>query len=922
MRLVLRSSSSSSTRTVALLAATTVALGGLIAAPGTAQSSSDHPGLREVAVVDGFPLFGAPSFTPDEQQAVFAADLGDGVQHPWIVDLSDPDSAPRRLGPDLSQTDQTVLQAIAIGNRVVYRRQHTVEQGIQILSIPADGSGAPESVYVGFADTDRQVTAFGPVGAESVWWRQKSAPGPATPQVLYARRADLSEPLRRLSPPEYAVTTTLPLPDGSHVAWIGRDEPGPHQLWITATTDSFDQARLLLDPAALPATTRLVSAVVSPDSTRVLAITLRDNVVWDWWSIPVTGSFADAVSLDTWTAPMNSQALADFSPDGTQVRMTRIPPDDPQVIRRAAADGSGAGVTVAMPSDFNQLFAADWTPDNRVVFIAARIDPFVQHAFVEASPGEPVVDLGPHASGDVQFDAAARLVTLEGDMIELVPTDGSARRQISFDTEGSRAGFRSVTPDGTWAMVATFTPSGPLEAEGLVLVPLTGSGGAVPRMGVDRLATADDLWFYSLAPQGGWAVLSHGRDTDGDSGTDDGPLSITPFPPAVPRQVEAIADNGEIRVTWTAPIGTRPVTGYVVTAFPYEPDIAPSAEYVDGSARSATVTGLANGVFYDVRIAASNLGGAGPHTDQQRLLPLAEGVIRISGDDRTSTAAAVSEATFRQGVQVAYVATASGFPDALGAGPAAARDGGPILLTSPTSLSEPTRTELERLRPGRIVVLGGPAAVADEVVAELGSLTEGTVRRLAGANRYATSAAISATFEEADTVYLATGANFPDALAGAALAAQGPSPVLLTTPDQLPPEVEAELARLSPDTVVVLGGPTAVSDAVVGQATLLAGAVERIFGPDRYATSAAIAEAFPAPTDVVHIATGVNFPDALAGTPAAAAVEGPVVLVGQTELTPPAIDALQRLQPRRIVILGGTTAVPKAFESDLVKFLR
>jgi spore coat protein A len=83
---------------------------------------------------------------------------------------------------------------------------------------------------------------------------------------------------------------------------------------------------------------------------------------------------------------------------------------------------------------------------------------------------------------------------------------------------------------------------------------------------------------------------------------------------------------------------------------------------------------------------------------------------RVAGAGRLETAAAISASTFAPGAPVAYVATGAGFADALTGGPAAARQGGPVLLTIGSALAEATRAELQRLRPARIVVLGGEEA--------------------------------------------------------------------------------------------------------------------------------------------------------------------------------------------------------------------
>ncbi|MEO7296678.1 MAG: cell wall-binding repeat-containing protein, partial [Candidatus Limnocylindria bacterium] len=102
--------------------------------------------------------------------------------------------------------------------------------------------------------------------------------------------------------------------------------------------------------------------------------------------------------------------------------------------------------------------------------------------------------------------------------------------------------------------------------------------------------------------------------------------------------------------------------------------------------------------------------------------------------------------------------------------------------------------------------------------------TSGGVTRLAGADRYATAVAVSSgTFTTADTVFIATGLNFPDALGGGPVAGGLPGPLLLVPGTAVPPSVATELRRLDPDSVFILGGPSAVSEGVASQiANLLA----------------------------------------------------------------------------------------------------
>ncbi len=191
-------------------------------------------------------------------------------------------------------------------------------------------------------------------------------------------------------------------------------------------------------------------------------------------------------------------------------------------------------------------------------------------------------------------------------------------------------------------------------------------------------------------------------------------------------------------------------------------------------------------------------------------------VSRIWGKDRYATAAEISKAAFPAGASVAYIAVGTDFPDALAGVPVAAINGGPILLLPRDTIPAETVNELNRLQPQKIVILGGTGVVSNTVQAQLGSFTSGSVERLAGANRFATAAAISASefSPGVEVAYIATGANFPDALAGGPLAALNTGPILLVNRDGIPGETAAELTRLKPSRVVILGGTVAVSSAV------------------------------------------------------------------------------------------------------------
>lgn len=186
------------------------------------------------------------------------------------------------------------------------------------------------------------------------------------------------------------------------------------------------------------------------------------------------------------------------------------------------------------------------------------------------------------------------------------------------------------------------------------------------------------------------------------------------------------------------------------------------------------------------------------------------------------------------------------------------------------------------------------------------------VERWAGPDRVATSVAVAeqAWPDGAQVAFVASGQDFADALAGGVAAARRDGPLLLTHPDRLPDALAAGLDRLGVREVVVLGGSRAVSAGVVDALRQRVDRVQRWEGPDRFATAVRISrESFPDGAPVVHVATGLQFADALAAVPAAVAAGGPVLLVATDRVPDVVVDELRRLRPDRVVVLGGSKAV-------------
>lgn len=284
---------------------------------------------------------------------------------------------------------------------------------------------------------------------------------------------------------------------------------------------------------------------------------------------------------------------------------------------------------------------------------------------------------------------------------------------------------------------------------------------------------------------------------------------------------------------------------------------------------------------------------------------------RWSGTNRFSTSVAVSQQAFPDGADTVVIASGAAFPDALAAGSLAGRRGGAILLTQPTVLPPAIATELTRLQPVEVLVVGGPSAVSPAVLAAIEGATGVEPTRLAGPTRYETAAAIVPFgFSDADTVYVVSGSSFPDALAAGAPGGRAGRPVLLATQTALPAATADAIAALSDPDVIVVGGPGAVTDAVLEQIDQeTAGVVRRVSGLNRFLTSVAVSvDSFPS-ADTVFLASGLIFPDALSAAPAAAAANAPVLLT-QTTCVPEAVmSEIYRLGATRIVTIGGAGVI-------------
>lgn len=190
--------------------------------------------------------------------------------------------------------------------------------------------------------------------------------------------------------------------------------------------------------------------------------------------------------------------------------------------------------------------------------------------------------------------------------------------------------------------------------------------------------------------------------------------------------------------------------------------------------------------------------------------------------------------------------------------------------------------------------------------------------RISGSNRYETAAAISKANWPSGSEYvlIARGDEFPDALCASPLAKMYNAPILLTDKDELSTKTLEEIKRLGAKNVIILGGVGAISEKVEKQLSNVA-KVERIWGNNRYETSAKIAKRLGAVNEVV-LAYGEKFADAMSIAPIAGIKKMPILLSEKDNVPTSILNYLKEQKISNSYIVGGEGVISRSVENAVL----
>lgn len=283
----------------------------------------------------------------------------------------------------------------------------------------------------------------------------------------------------------------------------------------------------------------------------------------------------------------------------------------------------------------------------------------------------------------------------------------------------------------------------------------------------------------------------------------------------------------------------------------------------------------------------------------------ASSVNRLAGLDRYETSAKIS-GNFSTS-DVAIIATGRDYPDALSATPLAKKYNAPIILVRGNTLNVEASNELKRLKVKKVFIVGGTGVVSTEVAKEIQKLGA-TVQRVAGMNRYETSYEVAKLVGTSNGAFVTTGRNFADALSVGPIASNLGMPIILVDSNK-------EMKNLSINKTYVIGGEAVVPTKALTNFKN----ITRIYGINRYETNKKLINTFK---NILHfsnayVATGTDFPDALAGGALAAVNKNPIILTAKNPDTYTK-DIIKDNNITNLTVLGGEGVVPTSTVNSLL----
>lgn len=304
-------------------------------------------------------------------------------------------------------------------------------------------------------------------------------------------------------------------------------------------------------------------------------------------------------------------------------------------------------------------------------------------------------------------------------------------------------------------------------------------------------------------------------------------------------------------------------------------------------------------------------------------------ITRLAGADRYATSLAVTKYFNLSGPTIC-VATGNNFPDALPASVLAHKLNVPILLIDSTVEGSSNALDYisEHLdKAGTIYIIGGSGVIGPDFKNHLKLMGYANINQIGGQDRYDTAYLLAQQLNSVQNtpVVISAGENYPDTLSISTFAAENSWPILLVQADSIDPDMLAYIQKQQLDKIYITGGVGVVSPKVEDTIKAVAqkAQIKRLAGSDRFATAREINTYFAPNPKIIYVASGLDYPDALAGSVLAAKSGSPIVLIDPAKITLPndTLQFLMTLHQPDLRILGGTGVISAQLASNIYQLL-
>ena len=300
-----------------------------------------------------------------------------------------------------------------------------------------------------------------------------------------------------------------------------------------------------------------------------------------------------------------------------------------------------------------------------------------------------------------------------------------------------------------------------------------------------------------------------------------------------------------------------------------------------------------------------------------------ENVQRISGENRVQTAIEVSKKMFKEGTNKVVLANQDNYSDVLTAAPFAKANNASLLYISSKSISKEVMSEISRLKAKEITIIGGEKSVDEGLKKEL-EKRNFKVDRLSGSDRYKTSAQIAAKLigDKTTTLEIASGENYADALSLNNAAEKDKAPILLVRVNAIDKSVEDVIKSSKASLINIAGREKSVSENTKANIKKISKAtINRIGGANRYETSILLAK-YSGAKEVVVVASGEDFADALVAAPFSAQQKGAILLTNKDKLSDNAEKFIKDTKFNKSYVIGGEKSVSEKVIEQLTNIIK